>query len=157
MLAMLFFASSGIFAQGHSDSAMQHHSGHIMVNGAGIKWMDGPPFLPAGVKLAVLEGDPSKEGPYTVRLLMPANYSIPPHTHPTIEHVTVIEGSLFMGAGNTLNRTTATQLKSGGYAVMPAGFAHYVFSKGRTIVQVHGTGPFAINYINPVDDPRNKK
>ncbi|TCJ13605.1 DUF4437 domain-containing protein [Flaviaesturariibacter flavus] len=133
------------------------HSGHVMVNSANVKWMAGPPFLPAGVKMAVLEGDPSKEGPFTVRLMMPANYTIPPHTHPTIEHVTVIDGDFFMGAGKSLDRAGAMKLNRGGYAVMPANFAHYAFSQGRAQVQVHGMGPFAINYINPADDPRSKK
>jgi quercetin dioxygenase-like cupin family protein len=159
LLGVMMLTGCYAFAQHqqhHGDSAMSG-SGHIMLNDAGLKWMPGPPFLPAGVQLAVLEGDPSKEGPFTVRLLMPANYTVPPHTHPTIEHVTVIEGTLNMGSGNTLNRSTAKQLKKGGYAVMPANFAHYAFAKGRTIVQVHGMGPFAINYINSADDPRNRK
>ncbi|RYZ21969.1 MAG: DUF4437 domain-containing protein [Chitinophagaceae bacterium] len=155
LLVAMVLTASRAGAQAHGDSAM--HSGHVMVNGSQVKWMPGPPFLPAGVQLAVLEGDPSKQGPFTVRLMMPANYTIPPHTHPTIEHVTVIEGDLFMGSGNTLNRNTAMRLSRGGYAVMPASFAHYAFAKAPTIVQVHGTGPFAINYINAADDPRNKK
>jgi quercetin dioxygenase-like cupin family protein len=159
LLGVMMLSGCYAFAQHqqhHGDSAMKQ-SGHIMVNDANLKWMPGPPFFPAGAQLAVLEGDPSKSGPYTVRMLMPANYTIPPHTHPGIEHVTVIEGSLFMGTGKTLDRNMAMQLKRGGYAVMPANFAHYAYSTGRTIVQVHGMGPFAINYINPADDPRNKK
>ncbi|RYY97320.1 MAG: DUF4437 domain-containing protein [Chitinophagaceae bacterium] len=140
----------------HTDS-MQHASTHVLVTAASIRWMPGPPFLPAGVEVAVLEGDPSKEGPFTLRLRMPAGYTIPPHTHPSTEHVTVIEGTGYLGMGRTLNRGAATALPRGGYAVLPAGMAHYAFARQRAIVQVHGTGPFAISYINPADDPRNKK
>ncbi|RYY64328.1 MAG: hypothetical protein EOO12_09930, partial [Chitinophagaceae bacterium] len=115
------YAASAQHQQHHGDSAM-HGSHHMLYNptDSAMRWMPGPPFLPAGVKMSVLEGDPSKEGPFTVRLQMPANYTIPPHTHPTIEHVTVIEGSAYFGMGNTLNRGAAKQLKRGGYAVLPA-------------------------------------
>ena len=155
LLSLLVLASTKATTQNRSDSAL--HSGHIMVNGANLKWMTAPPFLPAGAQLAVLEGDPAQDGPFTIRLLMPANYRIPPHTHPTIEHVTVVEGSFYMGTGTTMNTATTMELKPGGFAVMPAEFTHYAFTKGRTIVQVHGIGPFAITYSNPADDPRNKK
>src|SRR2546425_8994513 len=46
-----------------------------------ISWMNAPNALPAGAKLAVLEGDPFKSGLYTMRLSMPAGYEIPPHFH----------------------------------------------------------------------------
>ncbi|MCU7551385.1 cupin domain-containing protein [Chitinophagaceae bacterium LB-8] len=156
LLSLLVLASmKATTQQSHSDTAM--HSGHIMVNETSLKWMTAPPFLPAGAQLAVLEGDPAQNGPFALRLLMPANYRIPPHTHPTIEHVTVVEGNFYMGTGTTMNTATAMELKPGGFAVMPAEFTHYAFTKGRTIVQVHGMGPFAIKYSNPADDPRNKK
>jgi hypothetical protein len=32
---------------------------------------------------------------------------------------------------------------------------HYGWSTGPTVIQIHGMGPFAINYVNPADDPRN--
>lgn len=155
LMSLLVLASMKASTQSSSDTAM--HSGHIMVNATSLKWMTAPPFLPAGVQLAVLEGDPSQNGPFTVRLQMPANYRIPPHTHPTIEHVTVVEGSLYMGTGTTINTATAMELKPGGFSAIPAEFPHYAFTKGKAIVQVHGMGPFAIMYINPADDPRNKK
>jgi hypothetical protein len=40
---------------------------------------------------------------------------------------------------------------------MPKHMHHFAFASGETIVQIHGTGPFAITYVNPGDDPRNKK
>jgi len=58
-----------------------------------IQWQPGPASLPPGAKLAVLEGDPTKDGPFTMRLMMPDGYRIPPHTHPKVEHVTVITGT----------------------------------------------------------------
>jgi quercetin dioxygenase-like cupin family protein len=66
---------------------------HVVLTPGDLKWMDAPPGLPPGAKMAVLEGDPNKKGPFTVRLQAPAGYKIPPHTHPTTEHVTVISGT----------------------------------------------------------------
>jgi hypothetical protein len=69
---------------------------------AEIQWKDGPVSLPAGAKVAVLEGDPSKEGFFTMRLLLPDGFKIQPHWHPKVEHVTVISGTFNVGMGEKL-------------------------------------------------------
>jgi hypothetical protein len=136
---------------------MDHANGsHVIVNNTDIKWGDGPPALPKGVQVAVLEGDPTKEGMFTIRATMPANYKIPPHWHPTNEHVTVLEGSLYMGMGEKMDEHNATQLKVGGFSMMPMKTAHYAFTKEKCVIQVHAMGPFDVTYINPADDPRKK-
>lgn len=91
-LGSLAFAFPSL-ARGHHGS--QQSSQHIMLNQNELQWQEGPASLPKGSKVMVLEGDLSKEGPFTIRLQIPANYKIPPHWHPAIEHVTVIEGSLY--------------------------------------------------------------
>src|SRR6266487_3025896 len=58
---------------------------HKIVTANDIQWADAPPSLPAGAKMAVLDGDPGKAGSFTIRLKMPAGYKIPAHTHPTTE------------------------------------------------------------------------
>src|SRR5438045_3545287 len=58
---------------------------HVMVTPSELKWTDGPPSLPAGAKMAVLEGDPAMAGPFTMRVKMPAGYKIAAHFHPQIE------------------------------------------------------------------------
>ena len=121
---------------------------------ADIKWGPAPPFLPAGARFTVLQGDPSKEGVYTVRIEMPVGYYIPPHSHPTDEDVTVISGSLELGMGDAPNPATSMTLPAGGFAVAPAATHHYARAKAATVVQVHGMGPFAITYVDPKDDPR---
>jgi quercetin dioxygenase-like cupin family protein len=130
---------------------------HVFFTPANLKWVDAPPGLPPGGKMAVLAGDPTKEGPFTVRMQAPAGYKIPPHTHPTAEHVTVISGALHLGMGDKFDETAGHELAVGGFAVMPAGMKHFAWAPGGSIVQIHGQGPFAINYINPADDPRNAK
>lgn len=136
---------------------MSNMDNHLMVVPDALKWMEGPPFFQPGMKLAVIEGDPSGNGHYTIRGKFPKNFKIMPHFHPTDEHVTVIKGKFYMGIGDKMNEATATELPLGGYANMHAGTHHYAFTKKPCIVQVHGVGPFAITYLNPADDPRNKK
>ena len=120
----------------------------------GIQWGPAPAVFPAGAQMAVLAGDPSSAGEYTVRLKMPNGYRIAPHTHPTDENVTVIEGTFFVGLGNTFQTTGMLRLPEGGFITAPAGHAHYAEARGNTIVQVHGMGPFQLTYVNPADAPK---
>lgn len=124
---------------------------------ADIKWQDGPPSLPPGAKFAVLEGDPSKEGPFVFRVKVPDGYKIPPHTHPKAERVTIISGTFNLGMGETFDAKKGQELSAGTYGTWPAGMTHHVWVKGETVVQFHGDGPWTITYVNPADDPRKAK
>ena len=123
----------------------------------GLKWQDGPPSLPPGAKIAVLEGDPAKPSPFVFRVKVPDGYKIPPHTHPKPERVTVISGTFHLGMGDKFDATKTEALPAGTYGMWPAGMKHYVVVKGETVVQFHGDGPWTITYLDPADDPRNKK
>jgi quercetin dioxygenase-like cupin family protein len=129
---------------------------HVLWNQSEMKWMPAPDALPKGSQMAVLYGDPMKSGGYIIRAKFPANYKIPPHTHPATENVTVIQGNLQVGMGDKFETKGMKSLGTGGFTSMPAGMSHYVMAKGQTIVQISGMGPFAINYVNSADDPRNK-
>jgi quercetin dioxygenase-like cupin family protein len=159
LFAVFVFSLLRLTAQQTSASGdMQHSSmSHIMLNTGDFKWMDAPPGLPAGAKVAVLSGDPAKPGPFTLRVMFPENYKVPPHTHPSYENVVVLEGTIYMGSGEKFEESKAMALDAGGYSAIPAKAPHYVFCKDKVTIQVNGEGPFAINYINPADDPRNKK
>jgi quercetin dioxygenase-like cupin family protein len=122
-----------------------------------IEWKAAPAALPPGAKMAVLEGDPTKEGPFVVRFQFPDGYRVPPHTHPKTERVTVISGILHLSTGEALDRTSAKKLPAGSFGFWPAGMKHTAWSEGETVIQLHGTGPWEINYVNPADDPRNAK
>jgi quercetin dioxygenase-like cupin family protein len=122
-----------------------------------IEWKPGPSSLPTGAKMAVLEGDPTKEGPFVMRLQAPAGYHIAPHTHPKTERVTVISGTMLLAMGDNLDRSAAKTLNAGTYGFWPAGMKHTAWFDGATIIQLHGIGPWQINYVNPADDPRNAK
>lgn len=120
-------------------------------------WKEGPPSLPAGAKIAVLEGDPAKPGPFVFRVRVPDGYRIPPHTHPKPERITVIAGTFHIGMGDKFNADKGEAMTPGTYGTWPAGMKHYVWVKGDTILQFHGDGPWTITYVDPADDPRTKK
>ena len=129
---------------------------HMMASPNDLKWTDGPLNMPAGQKMAVLYGDPSKEGMFIIRAKMPANYKIPAHSHLTDETVTVIRGTVMMGMGDKLDSKHAMTLPAGGFAMMPAHANHYFMAKTDAVVQVSGMGPLSIIYVNPDDDPSAK-
>lgn len=136
--------------------AQDAHNEHIMVMPDALEWQDGPPTLPPGAQIVVLEGNPSEEGPLTLRLKFPANYEAPAHSHPALEHITVLQGTFNFGMGDMLERTQTTAFPVGGFVVAPSGQSHYVWTDEETIVQLHSNGPFSIAYVNPEDDPRNQ-
>ena len=121
-----------------------------------LKWEDGPKSLPPGARIAVLEGDPTRPGPFVFRVKVPDGYRIPPHMHPKPERVTVISGSFHLGMGDKFDPRHATPLPAGTYGTWPAGMKHFVWVEGETVVQFHGDGPWQIEYVNPRDDPRRK-
>ena len=131
-------------------------SPHVMSATAEITYGDAPPVLPPGAKLAVVSGDPSKAEPFTLRLQMPAGYRIAPHWDPTDEHVTVLSGTFALGMGEKFDQAGLKDLAAGGYSNLSAAMPHFAVAKTAATVQVHGMGPFVVNYVNPADDPSKK-
>jgi Domain of unknown function (DUF4437) len=122
-----------------------------------IQWKDGPPSLPAGAKFAVMEGDPTKEGLFTMRLSLPDGFKIPPHWHSKVEHITVISGTFNIGMGEKFDETATKAMPAGTFGFWPPEMRHFAWAKGDTVLQLHGTGPWTITYVNPADDPRKPK
>jgi mannose-6-phosphate isomerase-like protein (cupin superfamily) len=123
-----------------------------------VKWGPAPPFMPAGVQLAVLEGDPmSSSGDYTIRLKMPDGYKVAPHTHPNRENVTVLSGTLKVGMGDKFDDSKMMSFGAGSFAYLDPSMHHYAAASGETVIQIHGMSPVKFNYINPADDPSMKK
>ena len=145
-IAVLALASSAAWADDMTIATQQS-----------LKWGPAPGFIEPGAQFAVVMGDPGKSGPYVIRLKMPKGYIIKPHFHPTTENVTVISGNFHIGHGDTVDAKNETELKTGGFVSLPAQMHHYAHAMNAAVVQVHGEGPFAITYINPADDPRNRK
>src|SRR5438045_9306793 len=105
-----------------------------------IEWKAAPAALPPGAKMAVLEGDPTKEGPFVVRFQFPEGYHIPPHTHPKTERVTVISGALYLATGEALDRNSAKKLPAGSFGYWRAGMKHPAWPQGETFLQRHRNG-----------------
>ncbi len=137
-------------------AAVAQTPAHVMENLGSAKWGPAPPFLPPGAQIAVLAGDPTKAGPYTVRLKFPAHYDVPAHSHPTDENVSVVSGELFAGMGTTLDRKAGQSLGVGGFALMPAHANHFAYTTRETTILLYGLGPVEFTYVNPADDPRTK-
>lgn len=121
-----------------------------------LTWGSAPPALPPGARLAVLEGNPSEPGPFTMRVLLPAGYRIPPHYHAAVEHVTVLKGTFKVGMGERYDPSAMTLLPAGTFAALQPGTRHFAEAQGETIVQLHGVGPWGLTYVNPADDPRKR-
>lgn len=128
---------------------------HIFVDPLRLEWKPAPAVLPPGAQAAVLAGDPSKPGLFTMRIRLPDGYRIPPHFHAVDEHVTVVAGTFVVGLGETWSDSGGTVLPAGGFAVMPAGMRHFVSTRGETVLQIHAVGPWGLTYVNATDDPRN--
>lgn len=127
---------------------------HIVVASDDLAWSAGPASLPAGAEIALIEGNPGEAGPFTFRLRFPAGYRIPPHTHPAIEHVTVLSGTFGIGMGESFDPESGRELTEGGFVALPPGHAHFAWAREATVVQLHSIGPWGITYLDPADDPR---
>ena len=114
----------------------------------GIRTQGDKPF-------AVIEGDLSAAEPFTFRLLLPAGYEILPHVHPEYERVTVLSGTLHFAHGEEFDRDATMELPRGSFAVMAPGEPMFGYTMEDTVIQLHGTGPWGIDYIRDEDDPRS--
>ena len=132
-------------------SATRPSGVHSVIAPADVKWR---PLRP-GAEIAVVSGNPDAVGePFVMRMRYTGSVRVPPHWHPTDEHITVLSGMFLLGMGDKADETAAAPLTAGGYAMMPAKMPHFAWSKGDTVVQIHGLGPFVINYVNPADKPK---
>lgn len=111
-------------------------------------------IFPAGAKMALESGDPTKSGEFSLRLQFPDGYKIPPHFHPTDEHVRVLAGTFLVGMGDKLAAAAAKPMAVGDTGTVPAKMHHFGIAKGATTVRVRAEGPFAMTYVNPADMPK---
>lgn len=135
---------------------MQMTDQHSLMTPQDIKWTPGPPSVRPGAQMAVLFGDPTKDGLFAMRLKVPKGFVISPHTHSKPEVVTIISGSARLGMGEKVDSTMANALPTGGFFNMPPGMAHYFMAEEDTVIQLNSVGPWTITYVNPEDDPRKQ-
>src|SRR5438132_11952905 len=134
--------AAAVYSQDKKESAAPPKIIHF----GDLKWT---PII-KGCDLATVAGDPSAEGtPFVVRLRCADGVKIPAHWHPTDENVTVLKGTFLAGMGETFDETKMITMNVGNFVTMPKEMRHFAMSKGETIVQVHGAGPFKVNWVNP--------
>jgi len=124
---------------------------------AKLQWGPAPPVLPAGARMAVVSGDPGKAAMFTIQLEMPNGYVVPPHWHPTDEHVTVKSGQFRYGMADKIDEKATKSLRPGQSVNLQAKMNHYAMARGRTVIAISAMGPFQITYVNPADDPQEMK
>jgi quercetin dioxygenase-like cupin family protein len=151
--ALIMFATATAAAL---TAAAQTMPQHTIVKSGDVKWSPGPPSIPPGAQAAVLFGNPGKDGLFALRLKLPDGYALAPHTHPKPEIVTVISGTFLLGMGAKADRSKAQALPAGSFFAFPPGMAHFAYAQGETVIQLNSTGPWALDYVNPADDPRKK-
>jgi len=96
----------------------------------------------SGPDLAVIAGDPTKEGFYIIRARFAPGVMSQPHFHPGDRHVTVISGTWWAGKGPNFDPNSTTPLGPGSYMLHPAGEIHYDGAKDvEAIVEIKGIGP----------------
>ncbi|MFW5680525.1 MAG: cupin domain-containing protein, partial [Pseudomonadota bacterium] len=127
---------------------------HMMVTPDALEWT-GIGSMAAPAEMAVIEGDLSAEEPFTFRLRLPDGYEIRPHVHPAYERVTVLQGTFHFAHGEDFDRDATTRLPEGSVAIMAPGEPMFGYAEGDVVIQLHGTGPWGITYIDPADDPRS--
>jgi Domain of unknown function (DUF4437) len=119
-----------------------------------MSWRDGPPSLLPGAKVTILEGDPTKEGFFTMRLKLPDGYRVFPHWHPRTERLTIISGILNLGTGDSFDPSATQAFPAGTYSSMPPKMSHFAWMTGETVLQLSSIGPWEVVYVNSADDPR---
>jgi quercetin dioxygenase-like cupin family protein len=116
-------------------------------------WGPAPTSLPAGAKAALLQGDPNEAGRYVVRVQLPANYKIPFHSYSNAMDVTVLSGTLYVANSQTFDKKKAFAIKPGDFYHLPPGAPQFTYTKGETVLEIHGDGPMKLAYTSPTDDP----
>ena len=144
---LVVFAIAGT-ARLYSQDKTEVFDAHKIVHFGDLKWT---PII-KGCDLASVSGDANAEGtPFVLRLRCADGSKIPAHWHPTDENVTVLKGTFLVGMGETFDEAKMMTMNVGNFALMPKEARHYAMVKGETIVQVHGAGPFKVNWVNPSD------
>jgi hypothetical protein len=145
---VVFTAFALLTAGAYSQEKKENGAAHKIVHFGDLKWT---PIMKGG-DLATVAGDPNAEGmPFVVRFRCVDGTKIPAHWHPTDENATVLKGTFLVGMGETFDETKLTTMNVGNFVTMPKEMRHFGMCKSETIVQIHGAGPFKVNWVNPAD------
>jgi quercetin dioxygenase-like cupin family protein len=120
-----------------------------------VDWKPFPAF-PKGVMLAVVVGQPSEPGPYTIRVKAPHGVKLMPHRHPEDRVYTVISGIFYIGLGDEFDASKLQAYPPGTVVILPGNTPHFHWAKSSEyITQVTAIGPLGLEYLDAKDDPRS--
>jgi quercetin dioxygenase-like cupin family protein len=122
-------------------------SGAIQQPAESMQWRGGTPSRPPGTKIMVLEGNPTTEGFFTIRLKVPAGTVLPPHWHPRDERVTVLSGTVRVGFGDRVDESATTTFGAGSFYLNPPNSHHFVIFPEESVVQLTGVGPWELHIV----------
>lgn len=138
-------------------STIQHQPDQAnfhVIRSEDIAWKPFPAF-PTLARLAILVGDPTKPGPYLIRVRLPGNVKMMPHRHAEDRIYTVISGVFYVGVGDEFDESKLTAHAPGSVVVLPAGTPHFHWARsGEYITQISAIGPLGLEYLDPENDPR---
>lgn len=119
-----------------------------------IDWKSFPAFPPP-IRLAVVVGQPSGPGPYTIRVKVPHGEKLMPHKHPEDRVYTVISGIFYLGLGDEFDASKLEAYPPGAVIILPGNTPHFHWAKSSEYVtQVTAMGPLGLEYLSAKDDPR---
>jgi len=119
----------------------------IIIIGGHEHWMPGTGQM-KGAQIAALSGDPSKAGPYVVRVKVPPNTTFGSHYHGGAENLTVISGTFYVGLGDKVDKNKLTALRAGAFAHVDKGVRHYALTKDDgAVIQINGEGPMTMMMV----------
>jgi len=120
-----------------------------------LEWEANPRVPGLGVARIISKG--TEAGPYVYRVRFPKGRIVQAHSHPDDRTYTVLEGTWYVGWGEKYDELKLIALTPGSFYTEPAGVAHFVATPdGEAIVQVTGTGPTKVDYVDPAHAPKKK-
>src|SRR6267142_3945180 len=125
-----------------------------IIHSEDVTWKPFPAFPPTA-RLAILVGAPTKDGPYVIRVKLPAGTKMFPHKHPEDRIYTVISGVFYIVLGDKFDVDKLVAYPPGAVIILPGNTYHFHWAKsGEYITQVTAIGPLGLEYVNSKDDPR---
>jgi quercetin dioxygenase-like cupin family protein len=149
---------SAVMTQSHPETSRTHQPGQAVFKSVLPDDIDWKPFaaFPPSVRLAVIVGQPSEPGPYTIRVKVPHGVKLMPHKHPEDRVYTVMSGVFYIGLGDQFNPDQLQAFPPGSVVVLPGNTSHFHWAKtSEYVTQVSAIGPLGLDYVSPNDDPRN--
>lgn len=102
--------------------------------------------MPKGITMALVSGDPTKPGLFSVLLKLPADLMIPAHWQSTDVDFVVLRGTYQVGNGDAFDASKLQGINPGQLVHVPAQSHQFGQAKGATVVLLYGVGPLSVNW-----------